>query len=96
MPASRPLLPPAGAHGGDGVAVARALGMDPAALLDLSQNMNPVAPPLAPLVVSARIRIKGIVLWARGLPIMPRPSDPQQHSPSAPPKPAPRQRGNTR
>lgn len=50
MPASRPLLPPAGAHGGDGVAVARALGMDPAELLDLSQNMNPVAPPLARLV----------------------------------------------
>ena len=52
--------------------------------------------PLAPLVVSARIRIKGIALWARGLPIMPRPSDPQQHSPSGQPKPAPRQRGNTR
>src|SRR5690606_18370922 len=43
-------LPPAGLHGGDGVAVARALGLDPATLLDLSQNMNPVAPPVAQLV----------------------------------------------
>ncbi|MDO5740303.1 MAG: aminotransferase class I/II-fold pyridoxal phosphate-dependent enzyme [Ornithinimicrobium sp.] len=43
-------LPPAGAHGGDGVAVARALGLDPSSLLDLSQNMNPAAPPVADLV----------------------------------------------
>lgn len=43
-------VPPAGLHGGDGVAVARALGLDPADLLDLSQNMNPVAPPAAGLV----------------------------------------------
>ena len=43
-------LPPPGAHGGDGPDVARALGMDPADLLDLSQNMNPFAPPVAPLV----------------------------------------------
>lgn len=43
-------LPPAGAHGGDGPAVAAALGLDPADLLDLSQNMNPVAPPAATLV----------------------------------------------
>ncbi|MEV0945022.1 DUF1365 family protein [Rhodococcus sp. NPDC049939] len=28
--------------------------------------------PLAPLVVSARIRIQGITLWARGLPVMDR------------------------
>ncbi|AXH96678.1 aminotransferase class I/II-fold pyridoxal phosphate-dependent enzyme [Ornithinimicrobium avium] len=45
-----PVVPPAGAHGGDGLAVAAALGLDPADLLDLSQNMNPVAPPVAPLV----------------------------------------------
>lgn len=43
-------LPPAGAHGGDGPAVARALGMDPADLLDLSQNMNPVAPSVGAVV----------------------------------------------
>lgn len=43
-------LPPAGAHGGDGPAVARALGLDPADLLDLSQTMNPLAPAVAPMV----------------------------------------------
>ena len=49
-PASRPTVPPAGGHGGDGLAVARALGIDPAELLDLSQNMNPVAPSIEPVV----------------------------------------------
>lgn len=43
-------LPPAGAHGGDGPAVAHALGLDPEDLLDLSQNMNPAAAPVGPLV----------------------------------------------
>lgn len=43
-------VPPAGDHGGDGPAVARALGLDPADLLDLSQNLNPVAPDPAPVV----------------------------------------------
>lgn len=43
-------IPPAGTHGGDGLAVAAALGLDPGELLDLSQNMNPAAPPVAPLV----------------------------------------------
>lgn len=37
-------LPPAGAHGGDGVAVARALGLAPDAVLDLSMSLNPLAP----------------------------------------------------
>lgn len=50
MPASYPPLPPAGDHGGDGLAVARALGLDPGELLDLSQNMNALAPPVAPVV----------------------------------------------
>ncbi|GAA4881364.1 threonine-phosphate decarboxylase CobD [Serinicoccus chungangensis] len=50
MTARRPSLPPAGAHGGDGPAVARALGLDPADLLDLSQTMNPLAPPVAPML----------------------------------------------
>ena len=36
--------PPAGPHGGDGPAVAAALGVDPAELLDLSQSLNPFAP----------------------------------------------------
>lgn len=44
------IIPPAGAHGGDGPAVAAALGLDPADLLDLSQNMNPVAPPVDRIV----------------------------------------------
>lgn len=48
--AGQPTMPPAGAHGGDGLAVARALGLDPDALLDLSQNMNPVAPPVLDVV----------------------------------------------
>ncbi|MFV0260292.1 MAG: aminotransferase class I/II-fold pyridoxal phosphate-dependent enzyme [Acidimicrobiales bacterium] len=43
-------LPPPGRHGGDGPAVAAALGMDPADLLDLSQNLNPFAPDPGPVV----------------------------------------------
>jgi histidinol-phosphate/aromatic aminotransferase/cobyric acid decarboxylase-like protein len=38
------LLPPPGPHGGDAVAVAAALGLDPSDMLDLSQSLNPVAP----------------------------------------------------
>ena len=37
-------IPPPGIHGGDGPAVAAALGIDPAALLDLSVSLNPFAP----------------------------------------------------
>lgn len=37
-------MPNAGQHGGDGPAVARALGLQPSDLLDLSQTMNPFAP----------------------------------------------------
>lgn len=40
-------IPAAGAHGGDGPAIARALGID---VLDLSQSLNPFAPDVAPLV----------------------------------------------
>lgn len=43
-------VPPPGAHGGDGAAVARALGLDPADLLDLSMSLNPVAPDVRPVV----------------------------------------------
>lgn len=50
MPSSTPILPPAGAHGGDGPAVEAALGLPPGSLLDLSQNMNPLAPPVTPVV----------------------------------------------
>jgi histidinol-phosphate/aromatic aminotransferase/cobyric acid decarboxylase-like protein len=35
---------PLGAHGGDGARLAAALGVDPAAVLDLSASFNPVAP----------------------------------------------------
>jgi histidinol-phosphate/aromatic aminotransferase/cobyric acid decarboxylase-like protein len=41
-------LPVSGPHGGDGAAVATALGLDPADVLDLSQSLNPVAPDPVP------------------------------------------------
>jgi histidinol-phosphate/aromatic aminotransferase/cobyric acid decarboxylase-like protein len=43
-------LPGPGVHGGDGRAVARALGLDPDAILDLSQSLNPFAPDPGPVV----------------------------------------------
>ncbi|MHB8593124.1 MAG: aminotransferase class I/II-fold pyridoxal phosphate-dependent enzyme [Acidimicrobiales bacterium] len=43
-------LPPPGPHGGDGSAVAAALGLDPEGILDLSQSLNPVAPDPGPVV----------------------------------------------
>jgi histidinol-phosphate/aromatic aminotransferase/cobyric acid decarboxylase-like protein len=42
-------LPEPGAHGGDGPAVARALGLDPADVVDLSMSLNPFAPDVAAL-----------------------------------------------
>jgi histidinol-phosphate/aromatic aminotransferase/cobyric acid decarboxylase-like protein len=49
---SAPVTPlaPAGAHGGDGAVVAASLGIDPDAVLDLSQSLNPVAPDPVPVV----------------------------------------------
>ena len=44
------MIPPPGRHGGDGEAVARGLGLDPATVLDLSASLNPWAPPVAALV----------------------------------------------
>lgn len=44
------MIPAAGPHGGDGLAVARALGLDPADVVDLSQSLNPFAPDVAALV----------------------------------------------
>jgi histidinol-phosphate/aromatic aminotransferase/cobyric acid decarboxylase-like protein len=41
------MIPGAGAHGGDGARVSRALGID---VLDLSQSLNPVAPDVGTLV----------------------------------------------
>ena len=43
-------VPASGAHGGDGPAVARALGVDVGDLLDLSQSLNPFAPDPRPVV----------------------------------------------
>ncbi|MCY3963282.1 MAG: aminotransferase class I/II-fold pyridoxal phosphate-dependent enzyme [bacterium] len=37
-------IPPAGPHGGDGPRIARALGIDPQSVFDLSQSPNPFAP----------------------------------------------------
>ncbi|MCU1362824.1 MAG: Aminotransferase [Acidimicrobiaceae bacterium] len=45
-------IPPASAHGGDGERVARALGLKPSDLLDLSQSLNPVAHDPRPIVAS--------------------------------------------
>ncbi len=40
---------PSGAHGGDGLRVARSLGLDPAQIIDLSASLNPFAPNVAEL-----------------------------------------------
>lgn len=52
------ILPPPGDHGGDAERVARVLGIDPAEMVDLSQNLNPVAPEVSPLVVAGLDRIR--------------------------------------
>lgn len=44
------MIPAPGEHGGDGSAIAAALGLDPAAVLDLSMSLNPFAPEVAPIV----------------------------------------------
>jgi len=43
------VIPAARAHGGDGDAVARALGLDPVTIVDLSLSLNPFAPDAAAL-----------------------------------------------
>lgn len=45
------VAPPAGAHGGDGARLARALGVRPDAVLDLSASLNPLAPDPTPALV---------------------------------------------
>jgi histidinol-phosphate/aromatic aminotransferase/cobyric acid decarboxylase-like protein len=49
------LVPPPGPHGGDGAAVAAALGLRPEDVLDLSASMNPAAPSPIP-VLAAHLR----------------------------------------
>lgn len=44
------MLPAPGEHGGDAAAIATALGLDPACMLDLSVNLNPVAPDVRPVL----------------------------------------------
>lgn len=44
------MIPGPGAHGGDGARLARALGVPPGAVLDLSVSLNPFAPDLSALV----------------------------------------------
>lgn len=51
-PRAIPEIPAAGAHGGDGARVAKALGIDPDDVLDLSASLNPFAPDVA--VLAAR------------------------------------------
>lgn len=43
-------VPGAGRHGGDGPGVARALGLEPGSILDLSQSLNPFAPNVTSMV----------------------------------------------
>ena len=43
-------IPAPGQHGGDARAIARALGVDPGLMLDLSQSLNPVAPDPVPVL----------------------------------------------
>ncbi len=45
-------IPPPGPHGGDGAAVARALGLPLEEILDLSQSLNPVAPDPRPVIAA--------------------------------------------
>jgi histidinol-phosphate/aromatic aminotransferase/cobyric acid decarboxylase-like protein len=46
------VIPPPGPHGGDAPRIARALGVAPSSLLDLSASLNPVAPDVAALLGS--------------------------------------------
>lgn len=43
------MIPPPGRHGGDGPAIADALGIDPSTVLDLSASLNPAAPDITVL-----------------------------------------------
>jgi len=45
-------LPGPGPHGGDGERIARALGLDPDSMLDLSASLNPVAPDVVALAAA--------------------------------------------
>ena len=51
-------ISPAGLHGGDAAAVAESLGLDPASMLDLSQNLNPFAPDVEQLVREHAVAVR--------------------------------------
>lgn len=46
-------MPASGAHGGDALRVAAALGLDPAGIVDLSASTNPFAPDVQAMAVAA-------------------------------------------
>jgi histidinol-phosphate/aromatic aminotransferase/cobyric acid decarboxylase-like protein len=52
------MIPPAGAHGGDGPALARALGVDAEQVLDLSASLNPCTPDVATLVAQHALEVQ--------------------------------------
>ena len=54
-------LPPPGDHGGDAAVVAAQLGIDPAAVVDLSASMNPTAPDVAELLRRLLTEDPGVV-----------------------------------
>jgi histidinol-phosphate/aromatic aminotransferase/cobyric acid decarboxylase-like protein len=54
-------IPPAGSHGGDAAAIARALGIAPEVMVDLSASMNPFAPDVAALIASALRSDRGLI-----------------------------------
>ena len=49
--------------------------MRPASRSKFTVLTTALAAPLAPLLVAARIRWQGLRLWARGLPLHPRPQE---------------------
>lgn len=53
------MIPPLGAHGGDGPRLAAELGIAPEAVLDLSMSLNPFAPDVSPLVAAHASSVRG-------------------------------------
>src|SRR5262249_21877169 len=53
--------PDMAAHGGDVVSVGRAVGIDPAAILDLSASLNPMAPDVTDLAAERLAHLRRYV-----------------------------------
>ena len=64
-----PTPPAPGPHGGDGARIARALGLDPDSLLDLSASLNPVAPDIVTLAARHLGSLRHYPDAARGPPV---------------------------